>query len=246
MHGSGADGDEPAHAVTDHHRKAVDPPGPGDGDDLLGPLLEGVGLAMPAVAVAGQVEREHPELPGEGRGHMGPPMGVGTAAVDEDQSPPPRLTPGQVVDGYAADLHPLVGGGHGQCPAKPLRTGGLHRVGLRASWFLDGHEPHGTGQPCVVQGVPAGSSTHVPAAAAPVGYAGGCGSRRPHLCVSASTEVHQLLQVGQTNGRRVTFSPWQKHRGRATPAASSTRSAPASAPPSRSSRRPSRRSRPPT
>ena len=84
--GRRADGDEAAHRVAHDHRRPGDVAGPGHGHHLVGPLLERVRRAVPAVTVAGQVEAHHPELLGEGGGHVGPPVGMGPAAVDEDQA----------------------------------------------------------------------------------------------------------------------------------------------------------------
>ena len=63
-----------------------------------------VDLPVPAVAVAGEVDRSNPELIGERRGHVRPPVGVGAAAVHEDEPAAPRLAPVQVVHRAAVDL----------------------------------------------------------------------------------------------------------------------------------------------
>ena len=75
---------------------------------------------MLAVPVARQVERQDPEAVAEGGRHVGPPVGVGAAPVDEDEAPGPRWTAGQCVDGRPVDLHLEVVQGDGQRPPEPL------------------------------------------------------------------------------------------------------------------------------
>jgi hypothetical protein len=120
----GGDGHESAHAVADDDRAAAHLAGGGDGDDLLGPLLERVRRAVAAVTVAGQVEGHDAEFVAEGGGDVRPPMGVRTAAVHEDQPAGPGWAEGQRVDGTATDVDLEVAGGHGQGPPEPRRCRG--------------------------------------------------------------------------------------------------------------------------
>ena len=115
----GGDRDEAAHAVADDHGVSCEAGRVRHGDDLVGPLLDRVDVAVVAVAVTGQVERDHPEVLGERRRQVGPPMGVGPAAVDEHEPRSAGLAPGQVVDARAADLDVLVRVRHRQRAAEP-------------------------------------------------------------------------------------------------------------------------------
>ena len=113
MAGRGDDGDEAAHGVPDDDRPAVDAGVAGHRHDFVGPLLGVVAIAVRAVAVPGQVDRHHPELVGERRRHLRPPVCVRAAAVHEDQAAPAAVAPGQVVDGGTLDLDAPVVAGHG-------------------------------------------------------------------------------------------------------------------------------------
>ena len=97
------------------------PPAEATAIDLAGPLLELVRVAVVAVAVARQVEGQHPEVRGEGGGDVGPPVRVGAAAVHEDQPAPAPLAPGEVVDRGPLDLDHLVGERHRERPLEPGR-----------------------------------------------------------------------------------------------------------------------------
>ena len=121
VEGGSRDGHEAPHAVTDDDRWPGDAAGIGNSDDFRGPLLEGVGIAVLAVAVAGQVDRQHPEFVGEASRHVRPPVGVGPAAVDEHEAPPARLAPGEVVDARRLHLDEAIGERHRQCPTEPSR-----------------------------------------------------------------------------------------------------------------------------
>ena len=57
---------------------------------------------MVAVAVAAQVDGDHPELAGEPGRNVRPPVGVRAAAVDEHEATAAPLTPRDVVDGGAS------------------------------------------------------------------------------------------------------------------------------------------------
>ena len=65
----------------------------GNGDDLLGPLLQRVLRAVVAPAVARQVDGQYSMGRGEPSGDVCPPMGVGTTAVDEEKSRAAGLAP---------------------------------------------------------------------------------------------------------------------------------------------------------
>ena len=91
----GGNGDESAHAVADDDGQSIDPGRLGHRHHLVGPLVQGVGVAVATVPVARQIDRHHPEFGGEGGRHVRPPVGVGAPTVHEDQSPPARFAPGQ-------------------------------------------------------------------------------------------------------------------------------------------------------
>ena len=90
-------------------------------DDLVGPPGQRVRVAVVAVPVAGQVERQHPVVPGEVGRHVRPPVGVGTTAVHEHQTAPAPLAPRQVVDVGAVDGDHVVVERHRQRPPEPVR-----------------------------------------------------------------------------------------------------------------------------
>ena len=85
-------------------------------------------IAVDAVAVAGEVEGHHPELLGEGRGHVGPPVRVRTATVHEDESARGGVAPGEVVD-RPVDVDRPVGARHPERASEPVRGGGIGRIG---------------------------------------------------------------------------------------------------------------------
>jgi hypothetical protein len=115
-----AQGGEPAHAVPDHHRRLGQAGVGGHGQDLARPDVERVVVAAAAVAVAGQVQGQHPPVAGQQRGDVVPPVGVGAAAVDQHQAAWAGLTPGQVGDGRALDVDPMGLGLGGQGLGEPL------------------------------------------------------------------------------------------------------------------------------
>ena len=117
----GGNGDESSHAVADDDGQSIDLGRLGHRHDLVGPLVQGVGVAVATVPMARQIDRHHPEFGGEGGRHMGPPMGVGAPTVHEDQSAPVRFAPGQRADGTAVDLHLFLAERNGQGPIKPTR-----------------------------------------------------------------------------------------------------------------------------
>ena len=94
----GGQRDESSHGVSDHDRRAGHVGGVGYGNDLVGPLFQGVPVSPVAVAVSRQVQCRDAVVAGELGGHVGPPVGVGGAAVDEHQAGPAGLTPCEVVD----------------------------------------------------------------------------------------------------------------------------------------------------
>jgi hypothetical protein len=132
--GRGGDADEATHAVADDDGRAVDPTGFGDGDDLVGPGVQGVDVPVAAVAMTRKVDGDHPEVGREPSRHMRPPVGVGTATVDEHEPPRAGPAPGQEVDGDAVDLDRAVLEGHGQRLPEPVR---------RARVRDDLHDRHG-------------------------------------------------------------------------------------------------------
>ena len=120
----------------DDDRRAGDAAGVGHGQDLVGPLVERVD-GRGGRCRRGRTGRAPP--PGSRRRtgrDVGPPVGVGAAAVDEHEAAAARLAPGQQVDAGTVDLGPLVGERHGQRPAEPRgrvgRTGARRPVGQPA------------------------------------------------------------------------------------------------------------------
>lgn len=123
MQRGGGDRDETAHAVADDDRRAGDAARPGHRQHLVDPLLERVAVAVVAVAVPGQVDGHDAELVGEAGRDVGPPVGVGAAAVDEHEARAPGLAPGQVVDAGPVDVDPAVLTGDREGAAEPVRGG---------------------------------------------------------------------------------------------------------------------------
>jgi hypothetical protein len=80
-----------------------------------------------AVTVPGEVEGRHAELVCERGGHRAPPVRVRATPVHEDQAPPTRVAPGQVVNGRPRHLDPLIGRGHGDGAGEPRWGAGDHR-----------------------------------------------------------------------------------------------------------------------
>ena len=109
VEGRGGDGDEAAHAVADDDRLARDAAGRRRRPSPRRSTARCRSASRWSLSPwPGQVEGHHPELVGERRRDVGPPVGVGAAAVHEHQAAPARLAPGQVVDRGPADLHLAV------------------------------------------------------------------------------------------------------------------------------------------
>ena len=85
--------DEAAHRVADDDRAVGHVGVVGDGEDLVGPVGQQVLVASAGVAVAGQVHGDDPVVVGQERDEEAPPVGVGRAAVDEDQAGRARRDP---------------------------------------------------------------------------------------------------------------------------------------------------------
>src|ERR1019366_5459053 len=118
VHRGRDDTDEAAHAVADEHGPAREPRVRDDGEHFVGPLPSGVLLATPALAVTAQVERDDVVLAREHRREEGPPLGVGGAAVHEDEPGFDALSPAQVMNRTAGDLDEVVGARSGERLAK--------------------------------------------------------------------------------------------------------------------------------
>jgi hypothetical protein len=80
-----------------------------------------------AVAMPGEVEGRHAELVCERGSHGTPPVRVRSSPVHEDQAPPARVAPGQVVNGRPCHLDPRIGRGHGDGAGEPGRGAEGHR-----------------------------------------------------------------------------------------------------------------------
>ena len=93
--------------------------------------------------MAREVHRDDPELLGEGRGDVRPPVGVRAAAVDKHQAAGVRFAPREVVD-RAVDVDGRVIERDGQGAPEPVRRVGErlifgvgHGVGLRSGRSVD-------------------------------------------------------------------------------------------------------------
>ena len=98
---------------------------------------------MTAVAVPGQVDAEHAELVAEPGGHVRPPVGVGAAAVNEDQAALAGPAARQGVDRAPVHRHLDVVLSDGQCATEPLRGVGQRPMLLHPE--IRAHRGHPNG-----------------------------------------------------------------------------------------------------
>src|SRR5690606_35879336 len=86
-------------------RCSVDASGFGGRHDLGGPCLEGVVVAVVAVAVTAQVEGDHAATVRELRTDVIPPARMGHTAVHQHDSGAVSFAPCAVVDACTVDVH---------------------------------------------------------------------------------------------------------------------------------------------
>ena len=90
-----------------------------------------MGVALPAAAlpVPAEVDGDHVVLLGEERRDVRPPLGVGGAAVDEDEARIVPLAPLDEVDRRPLDVDGALAPIGGEGPGEPLRRHGASSCG---------------------------------------------------------------------------------------------------------------------
>ena len=107
-------------------------------DQFLGKQIAGILLAVAAVAHTAQVDGAHRVAVDEERRNEIPPVGVGTAAVDEKQTRLAGIPPGEIMDGAALHLDLLFAIRCLQRPEEPIRR--LGDVLIHANNLCDSAE----------------------------------------------------------------------------------------------------------